>query len=124
MPEEFDPKLKEAMEEIDAIMKKYDIGGFVHLTSMSHAEYKLYLEPTWSMASYEEASGQVVLRFKFRKAKHDQCNSTAHMIYSTRDMCGYTFTFLENIARQLEKQIEVEHKPHRMVDPDNPVSTN
>lgn len=46
-----DPKLKEAMEEIKAILKKYDCAASVLLQSQAHAEYLYELSPSWSCVS-------------------------------------------------------------------------
>lgn len=44
----YDPKLKEAMEEIKAIIKKYDCAASVLIQSKAHAEYLYELSPSWS----------------------------------------------------------------------------
>lgn len=43
-----DLKLKEAMEEIKTIIKKYDCAASVLLQSQAHAEYLYELSPSWS----------------------------------------------------------------------------
>lgn len=43
-----DPKLKEAMEEIKVVLKKYDCAASVLLQSPAHAEFLYELSPSWS----------------------------------------------------------------------------
>jgi hypothetical protein len=49
-----DPKLKEAMEEIKAILKKHDIAAVVNLQSKNHGEYLFELSPSWSCITLSE----------------------------------------------------------------------
>lgn len=49
-----DPRLKEAMEEIKAVIKKYDIAATVHLQSPGYSEFLYELSPTWSAITVEE----------------------------------------------------------------------
>lgn len=46
---ESDPVLRQAAEEMLAIMKKYDIAGVCQLFSPGHNEYAMNLSPTWSV---------------------------------------------------------------------------
>lgn len=56
---QFDPKLKVAMEEIKAVLKKHDIAGVVVLHNNDgpghgHGEYAMVLDPSYSCASLNE----------------------------------------------------------------------
>lgn len=62
LPQEpFDPKLKSAMAEISAVIKKYDCAAMVVLQSPTHAEHLLEVSPSWSCLSIEPVG---LARFK------------------------------------------------------------
>jgi len=44
------PKLKEAMGEIEEILKKHDIAAVIALHTPGHGEIKLHIAPTYSVA--------------------------------------------------------------------------
>lgn len=82
MKTEFDPKLKEAMREIEAIIKKYDCMASVIVVSPTHIEYKHVIEASWSVAKFEEPG---VIRFKAKQhdfpskeACHQAIEATVH----------------------------------------------
>jgi len=56
-----DPKLKEAMAEVIAIVKKYDLSASVLIQNENHAEFLYELSPSWSCISVTD-DGHV--RFK------------------------------------------------------------
>jgi len=70
----YSPKLKKAMQEIDAIMKRYDIAGHVVLHSWKdgtgHSEFKAYIQPSYSCAKfkYDPVKGDGI---HFRAKKED-----------------------------------------------------
>ncbi len=49
-----DQRLKDAMEEIKPLLKKYDCAAIVLLSSEKHMEFFYEVSPSWSCAKLEE----------------------------------------------------------------------
>jgi hypothetical protein len=58
-----DPKLKTAVEEIRAVLKRHDIAAMINLGSQTHSEFLLVLDPTWS-CMWMESPGLMRIRSK------------------------------------------------------------
>lgn len=56
-----DQRLKDAMEEIKPILKKYDCAAIVLLASEAHMEFLYEVSPSWSCAKLEP-SGELRIR--------------------------------------------------------------
>jgi hypothetical protein len=114
-----DPKLKEAMEEIKVILRKYDVGASVTLVSPTHSEFLYELEPTWSCVRFtNDPKGQPALRFtatleRYGSAEKRQeaAELTTHMLLQIRDLGGKTFMTFEEVRKQLERFFKIDHKP-------------
>jgi hypothetical protein len=117
----YDPKLKEAMAEIVGVLKKHDIAGYISLVSPTHSEFCLHPTPSWSAAFWEE-EGKLRFRVKQKEVGRDEAKKlielTCHMIYQMRDLCAQGFHFTENMAKEIEKQIQVDHVPYSNFTPD------
>ena len=59
---QYSPKLKTAMEEIKAVLKKHDIGGFVLLHTPGFIEYINHISPSYSCAFMHEGDFRVRLK--------------------------------------------------------------
>jgi hypothetical protein len=59
-----DLKLKEAMAEVQAVMKKHDVMGCVVLSSRDAMEYIIEPEATWSCAHLEKDERGTLLRVR------------------------------------------------------------
>ncbi len=112
----FDPKLKEAMEDMKVILKKYDIGAHISLVSPTHSEFLFHISPTWSCAKFED-DGKAI-RFKAteisegsKEARHKTQELTLHLLLQIRDLSGQSFMTMEKIQTELKKHIDFEHKP-------------
>lgn len=121
----YDPKLKEAMEEIRSVLKKYDIAGAVTLASPTHSEYMNEISPSWSCARIETTpEGKKSVRFKATIAEYGSKESrdaaalaTVHMLLQIRDIGGQTYQMFDAIAEQLEGQMIITHKPFHTGEP-------
>lgn len=60
----FDPCLKEAIEEIKAVLRKHDAMATIILVSPTHLEWLHHIEASWSVMRYE---GPGLLRFRSKK---------------------------------------------------------
>ena len=107
----YDPKLREAMTEIEEVLKKHDIGGFIALASPSHTEFKVAIDvPTWSVVRYIK-DGEAVHIKLYTKSRHADTEATVHMIASIRDLCVLAFGQTEQIMNKIEEQVKVVHVP-------------
>jgi hypothetical protein len=101
-----DPKLKEAIAEIETICEKYGIGAAISLASSTHAEFGTIF-PSWSGLQVEDGG----FRIKLRKAEEEKVEATMHLAYCLRDMSGLMFQNFEAVTQAIASKIEVEHHP-------------
>lgn len=115
----YDPDLKVAVLEITEILEKYDIGATVTLTSKTHAEF-FYRFADWSVIQFvkENKYGSRAIRIKSKRSdfdsKEEQRKKTADSVGSVaqyRDIAAQTFTIFDKIYKELEKFMEIDHKP-------------
>lgn len=107
----YDPVLRQAMLEIEQVLKKHDIGGFVALSSKTHAEFKMaYNSPTWSNVRFVDDGEVVHLKFHIESDK-ENTNSTVAMLCNLRDLCVLGFGETDEIIKHIEKHVEIKHKP-------------
>lgn len=119
-----DPKLKEAMAEIFGVLKKHDIGGQVTLVSPSHSEFRCFIEPSWSVAFFEEVPSGVAVRFRAKKSeipdkneRHERVEWTTHMLCQIRDLNAQNFMAFDSLIAELGKHFEIKHKPYSDYEP-------
>lgn len=114
-----DPKLKVAMAEIAAIIKKHDIAGHVSLVSPTNSEFRFELEPSWSCIKVEKnGDGSATIRFRskreeFRSAEeqHEITEKSVWMLLAVKDLAAQTFLQIEGIEAQLKKHMQIDHTP-------------
>ena len=125
----YDPKLREAIQEISAIIAKHDCMGLVQLQSKTHGEFLMQVEgPTWSYLKYErDAKGEVIgIRIKAKGVKKDtpeaeNLTSTVAAICDFADMSSNWSRQMYQIKDLLNKQMKIEHDPlghHRITNED------
>lgn len=120
-----DQRLKEAMAEINAIMKKFDIGGHVTLVSQTHSEFRYTVDPSWSCASVELLGGGMAeMRVKSLAKDHPdkeiqrkKIEVTIHMLAQIRDLGGKTFMEMDAVVNELSQQVDFDHKPFSGFEP-------
>lgn len=99
-----DPKLKTAMEQIKAVLKKHDIGGIVVLGSQTHTQFSREYTPTWTCISLEEHDGKTVLRVK--ALRKDFSSLEAHK-KCLEDSMGLLAGFADAIENEREQLVAV-----------------
>jgi hypothetical protein len=111
MLKQSDPKLKGAMEEIIAVMKKYDIGGHVALASgKGHSQYLNFVtEPTWSCLT-REGKG---VRFKAKKEESERANATFNMIDTLFNVTKFSAMGYGDLISAIKEQYDVIEGPVR-----------
>lgn len=107
----YDPKLREAMKDVEAVLKKHDVGGFVSLNSKTHGEFKLFVDtPSWSKVRWVK-EGEVMHLKIHMKTTPEESEATVAMLYSIRDLCGQLFMQMDKLAGQVEQSVKVVHVP-------------
>ena len=56
----YSDKLKEAMAEINGVLIKHDIAGVVVLHEPGFSEFRVRVDPSWSVARFESQEGQEI----------------------------------------------------------------
>lgn len=85
--EKFDPKLRLAMEEIKAILAKYDCAATITLQSGQHAEYLYHFSPTWSCVTLTD-TGHCRVKCK-REDFKDEASAKLCLEYSIGMFVGF-----------------------------------
>lgn len=112
MPREFfDPKLKEAAEEIKVVLRKHDIAGVFELfNGEGHAEFIYHIEePTWSCLHWDKEGIRFRAKAKtggpMEKAK---AAATINMIHIMRDVASNTFEFADRLVKLVHQHFDIE----------------
>lgn len=124
MKKPYDPKLREAMEDIKAVLRKHDIMGCAVLASPTHSEFLCEPGATWSVAKIENINGEPGIRFRSKRedwpskeAQDAATAATVHGLESVRwlslklsdqmgqlvDMLRPKMTVLTNVAGLMGK---------------------
>lgn len=111
-----DPILITASKEIEEILMKHDIAGVVLLTSKTHSEFLMHLDPTWSVCTFEKITGGRVLRFKAKRAdfpsKEAQgvaISDSIGIIMGLRDAAQRVVGDMTSVAEMLAKHVDFNH---------------
>lgn len=111
---QYDPKLKEAIAEIDAILTKHDIAAQITLCSQTHTEFA-HRFPTWSPLFI---SDEHKMRFRSKladypsqEAKDEAAGFGVHILASFREMAALHFGTMDKMLEMLSKHMEIEFDP-------------
>lgn len=109
---QYSPKLKNAAEEIKAILKKYDIAGAIALHTPGNTEFVLELTPSYSCATVNQDH----IRFKAKKEdyndelkRHKVIEDTSNMMAGLSETVARNAMMLINVSGQLDKITGAEH---------------
>jgi len=112
----YDPKLQKVRRMIHNILKANDVAGHIVLYSESHVEFLDHIEPSWSVAKFEEVEGCSAIRIKSKrenfesKAEQDRCTeATIGMIMSMIDMGKLHSEAMQKVADELRKHVHIFH---------------
>lgn len=112
---QYSPKLKIAMEEMKAIFKKHDIGGFVVLPTPGHGEFLNQLSPSYSCIV---VNGDHV-RFKSKladyggdkKAWERKTTDSLNLLQTVTELGGHIILPLIELTERLEKDLDASGGP-------------
>lgn len=113
--QKFDPKMKEAMAEIKAVIKKYDCAAFVLLNSPIASEFINDITPSWSVMRFDQSEkGEPAIRFRSKKGdfktkeEQDYCTDrTVNFLYRFVEMMAHHFLAYEKLISQLKEHMEI-----------------
>lgn len=112
---DYNPTLKKAMEEIKAILDKYDCAGLVVLHKPGNSEYLMKLNPSYSCAFVDDASGGIRVRAKKadyvgkEKERDQKLADTSNMFRLLTDtMINLTYP-LHELADKLDEAVQADH---------------
>jgi hypothetical protein len=120
---DYSPKLKEAMAEIKAVLKKHDIAAHVLLHEPGYSEYLNAIEPSWSLIRIVDDGIRV--RSKLledfggdKEAQHKASEATASLIRHFADVLYRDAEVFESLHAMLIKHWDITysggvHTPHR-----------
>lgn len=100
-----DPILKDAAEEIKAILRKHDIAGVFMLQSKSHAEWVHQISPSWSAAKLEDKDGRTILRVRCKREDFPSKEAQKECLELTTGMLMAFITFAERLKSDLTPMI-------------------
>lgn len=110
---QYSPKLKNAITEIKAILKQYDIAGLVVLHTPGFTEYLLEISPSYSCAKLEKNSVRFRCKasdYKGDVARRDEIlQNTANMTRLLAHTVGPNAMTLIEIADQFDKIVDADH---------------
>lgn len=110
MKKNYDPELRKAMAEIEAVLKKYDCGGFICLQSLTHVEFKFALDtPSWSVLEYK-GDDRANLKLHM-KSNPINTEATVAMLANLQDIGSLVFNTGHSFLSQISKVAKVERTP-------------
>ena len=115
------PELQKAMKEIELVLQKYDVGGFVSLQDgLGNGEFRMFVDtPTWSMIRFlkDKGDGYRVHLKMYAKSKNEQLNRTINMLYNGQGVLGNMFTFIDEMKKQIAPHLEVTEEQGFIIPP-------
>jgi len=116
------PTLQTARKEIEAILKKHDIGGFISLQDgLGNGEFAAFVDtPSWSMIRFlpdgKDGAKRVHLKL-YGKTKKVELERTINMLYNGQDVLGQLFMMVDHMKASIAPHIEVIETGHGVVIP-------
>jgi hypothetical protein len=119
---QFDPKLKKAMAEIDAILLKYDCAGIIVLHRPGMGEYKYSISPSYSSAKVKNKN---TVHFKAKLSDFNgdkrqlayQTAATANMLHMLGTKAGEVTLTIMQLSTKFDAISGAEHSGHREITP-------
>jgi hypothetical protein len=107
-----DPKLREALEEIEGVLAKRGLAGAICLASSTHAAFRLTM-PAWSGIQVDQE--KVFVRLKAGDLEH--ASSSVHLVLSLADLLALQARNANALARLVLQALYdrgwgVTHRPY------------
>lgn len=111
---QYNPTLKKAMEEIKAVIKKYDVGAVAVLHLPGHSEFYYRIDPGYSCLRFINGA-QVRFNIKAEHYQNDKklrdqfVANTSNMLSLLSATGGKVVLQLMNLSETLDKAVGAEH---------------
>lgn len=105
----------EAIDEIEAVLRKHDLVGYCTIVSASRAHWLYHVDALWSCMSLNQDTNEVRVKLDPREFKSDAeaervANATAHAIMQGRDLAAQQFVNFTNLADKIKQHWDIEHE--------------
>jgi hypothetical protein len=103
----YSPKLKTAMEEIKAVVKKHDIAALVVLHTPEFSEYLFAIDPTYSAMRFTDRPGEIRIKTDSKEMGKEVAEKfaqdTSNMITHFQDQLDAMSTMIDYLAGILDR---------------------
>jgi hypothetical protein len=101
------PKLRQAIDEIKEILKKYDCAGVVTLhDGEGLSEYGLFIDtPTWSKVKMDGRRVNIGIHMKSDKANSEK---TINMLFAAADLTGHLHGALVDLQKLAKQHVQID----------------
>lgn len=105
-----------AIEEIKAVLAKYDLAGMIVVQSPNESAFLHKIDPSWSCAKFEERPNGTMVRIKAKRAEYptkeahqNTVTATTGMIFSFMNQSARTHEQMTSVAEMLGRHFDVSH---------------
>lgn len=112
--EDTDVQTVAALEEIKAVLRKYDLWAAMTVISKERVHWLYHFEPSWSCLYLDPVTGRAELKakradFATPEQQHDVIEKTTGAVLSTRDAGAKQFAEMSVLADVLGQQFQTTH---------------
>lgn len=117
MKKTYDPKLRLAMVEIEEILRRHDLVAFISLGSLTHGEFMLHTDASWSCMKPEKfPDGRAAMRFKSKglvpgTKEFEGLEATAAFICNSADLCNRFSQVFYALKAEIGTKAVLTHEP-------------
>lgn len=105
----YDPKLKEAMAEMKAVMMKHDIAGAIILVSRTDSEHQIHF-PTWS-AAQGSLKGIEFEADPILGTRDLRLNESLNMLAQIMAKSEIFWRMMQGLLKEIRKRIDISQSP-------------
>lgn len=101
---------EQALNEIEAIIKKYDLGGFVTVHDKDGGDFRPFF-PTWSEVTFQDKGKgglKIHMRTNITKDCRDEAEATLGMFFSMRTITLRAAAIFEKVGIALAKHLDMD----------------
>jgi len=111
--QQMDPKVQQALTEISATLKKYDLGAFIQVQSEDSSEFQTVF-PSWSVAQFrkmQDGKPALAMTVDPKNPKAVQLGEqTIGFLLTMRDVCARQSLILDGVMKQVGQHLNMDVK--------------
>lgn len=107
----FDPKLKNAMDEILAVLNKYDINGSIVLHSPGFGEHFMKIDASYSCAKMITTMQGPAIHIKAGKVEMEKLENTVNSIVVMSDLLKFHQNVCVGVMKAVEEKLDIKNSP-------------